>query len=482
MSVQNIYNKLKATIGNDYGVCGLMGNIKAESNMRANNLQNTYAEKFGMSDEQYTEAVDNGSYTDFVNDSAGYGLAQWTYWSRKEKLLKYAQANETSIGDENMQISFLLGELMAGYPAVLEALKNAKTVREASDIVLTKYERPANQSESVQVKRASYGEEFYKQFVQVEENIEGKEESTMKYNANNKPLVCMQTTSRCYKGTKKMTVKGVLWHSTGANNPTLKRYVQPSDNAPDREYWLQLLGKNKYGNDWNHTDRQAGMNCWIGKLEDGTVTTVQTMPWDYRPWGCGSGKNGSCNSGWIQFEICEDDMTGKDYFNKAYKEACEITAYLCDMFNLNPHGYTTLNGIKVPVILCHADSHDLGLGNNHGDIYTWFKKHGKDMDDVRNDVAALMKSTGSQPETPAEPVVPESPAVDKPVFNAYKVKITTDGLNIRKGPGTDNKKVGIINDMGVYTIVEEASGKGATKWGKLKSGAGWISLDYVKKI
>lgn len=480
MGVSNIYQKLKAAIGNDYGVCGLMGNLKAESNMRANNLQNTYAKKFSMSDEEYTKAVDDGSYINFIKDRAGYGLAQWTYWSRKQKLLQYAQAYGCSIGDENMQIDFMIGELMASYPSVLNTLKNATSIREASDCVLTQYEKPANQSESVKAKRAAYGEEFYKQFVQeqAEENTEGKEETAMKYNANSKPLVCMQTTSRCYKNTRKMTVKGVLWHSTAANNPYLKRYVQPSDNAPDREHWLKLLGKNKYNNDWNHTNRQAGMNCWIGKLDDGTVTTVQTMPWNYRPWGCGSGKNGSCNNGWIQFEICEDDMTGKDYFNEVYKEACEITAYLCDMFNLDPHGYTTLNGIKVPVILCHADSHDLGLGTNHGDIYTWFKKHGKDMDDVRNDVAALMKSTSSKPEAPVEPAKPSTPVAS----SSYRVKVTTDALNIRKGPGTNYDIVGCIRDEGVYTIVEEAPDNCKPKWGKLKSGAGWISLGYVKKI
>jgi len=96
----------------------------------------------------------------------------------------------------------------------------------------------------------------------------------MKYSASNKPLVCMQTQSTCYKGTSTMTVKGVLWHSTGANNPNLKRYVQPSDNAADRETMLKLLGTNTNKNDWNHITRQAGLNCWIGKLADGTVTTV----------------------------------------------------------------------------------------------------------------------------------------------------------------------------------------------------------------
>ena len=119
----------------------------------------------------------------------------------------------------------------------------------------------------------------------------------MKYNSSNKPLVCMQTNSTCYKGTRTMTVLGVLWHSTGANNPTLKRYVQPSSTDPDYAKLMNLLGKNNYGNDWNHIDRQAGLNCWIGKLADGTVTTIQTMPWNYRHWGCGSGCKGSCKHG-----------------------------------------------------------------------------------------------------------------------------------------------------------------------------------------
>lgn len=380
----------------------------------------------------------------------------------------------------------------------------------------------------------------------------------MKYNKNNKPLVCMQTTSACYRNTRKMGVKGVLWHSTGANNPMLNRYVQPSDDASDRVYWLHVLGKNQYNNDWNHTNRQAGMNCWIGKLADGSVTTVQTMPWNYRPWGCGRGNNGSCNDGWIQFEICEDNMLNEDYFNKVYKEACEITAYICSMFNLDPRGYTSLNGIKVPVILCHADSHTLGLGGNHGDIYIWFEKYGKDMDDVRNDVAALMNLADSEHETivddagSSEPTVnPEIKAgdivkiaedatyysgkiipawvkgklwivssakgdravIDKSADGkssirspinakhltviseedssdsdaeqesiAYRVKVDVSALNIRKGPGIGYDKTGVIEDNGVYTIVDEAEGEGATKWGKLKSGVGWISLDYVKKI
>ena len=122
----------------------------------------------------------------------------------------------------------------------------------------------------------------------------------MKYNNNNKPLVCMQTNSTCYKGTHKMSViRGILVHSTGANNPTLKRYVQPSSTDANYSTLMKLLGKNAYGNDWNHITRYAGMNAWIGKLADNSVTSVQTMPWDFAPWGCGTGSKGSCNEGWI---------------------------------------------------------------------------------------------------------------------------------------------------------------------------------------
>ena len=67
-------------------------------------------------------------------------------------------------------------------------------------------------------------------------------------------------------------------------------------------------------------------------------------------------------------------------------------------------------------------------------------------------------------------------------FKPYLVKVTTSVLNIRKGAGTNYGTNGAIRDMGVYTIVAEANGQGATKWGKLKSGAGWISLDYTKKV
>jgi hypothetical protein len=192
-----------------------------------------------------------------------------------------------------------------------------------------------------------------------------------------------------------MKIKGILWHSTGANNTNLKRYVQPSKIKPSEDTytkteWLKILGKNLFNNDWNHTTKKAGLNAWVGKLADGTVTAIQTMPWDFKPWGCGLGSKGSCNDGWIQFEICEDKLNDKKYFDLVYQEACELTAYLCKLYNIDPNGTVSYNGAKVPTILCHKDSNRLGLGSNHKDVYHWFSKFGKDMITVRKDVVAIL--------------------------------------------------------------------------------------------
>lgn len=236
----------------------------------------------------------------------------------------------------------------------------------------------------------------------------------MKYTASNKPMECMQTHNRCYTSTgKAMKIKGLLIHSTGANNPTLKRYVQPSAEDPNRAALLAKIGRNTNGNDWNRdgqyvTDKNgkrvyqklsAGLNGWIGKLADGTVVAVKTMPDNYRPWGCGSGPRGSCNDGWLQVEICEDGLTDPAYFAKAYQEAVELFAYWCTVHGLDPNGTTTLNGVKVPVILDHTTSHALGLGSNHGDVGHWFPRHGKSIKTFRADIAKALGTTTKPAET-----------------------------------------------------------------------------------
>lgn len=160
---KTIWNFLKGKGLNDYAVAGIMGNLNAESALRSNNLQQTYERILGYTDDTYTAAVDNGSYTNFVNDCAGYGLAQWTYWSRKQNLLNYAKENNKSIADLTMQLEFLWKELQ-GYKTVMTTLNSATSVKEASDIVLVKYEAPADQSDTMKAKRASYGQKYYDKY------------------------------------------------------------------------------------------------------------------------------------------------------------------------------------------------------------------------------------------------------------------------------------------------------------------------------
>lgn len=258
----------------------------------------------------------------------------------------------------------------------------------------------------------------------------------MKYSKENPPIVCMQTHSTCYRGTSKMKPRGVLWHDTDAGNPNISRYVQPHETDANYAEMIALLGKNRYGNDWNHKYRKAGMNCFLGKLADGTVATVQTMPWDFAPWGCGSGSKGSLNNTHIQFEICDDGYKSKEYFEAVYKEACEITAYLCALYDLDPLGTFSYNGVEVPVITSHAESYKLKLGSNHGDPLKWMKQYGKTMDDARADVAALLRGEEAA-EAPATTPNP-TPA---PVVNTNSIGLRT----LRKGDrGEDVKALQIL--------------------------------------
>ncbi|MBR1485672.1 MAG: hypothetical protein IJ597_00260 [Synergistaceae bacterium] len=158
---ENIWNFLQEKIGNNYGVAALMGNLQAEGSFSSNNLQNSYEKSIGMNDDEYTAAVDNGNYDNFVHDSAGYGIAQWTYYSRKQGLLDFAREKGTSIGDLQTQLEYLWKELSEGYQSVINALKNATSIREASDVVLKQFERPYDQSESACAYRASLGENIY---------------------------------------------------------------------------------------------------------------------------------------------------------------------------------------------------------------------------------------------------------------------------------------------------------------------------------
>ena len=158
-----IWNSLKKAGYTDIAAAGIIGNLFAESGLYPNNLQNTFNKSLGLTDEQYTQQVDNGIYKNWSSDGAGYGLCQWTFSTRKQNLLKYVQSKKVSIGDIGAQVEFMLQEIST-YNGLTDQLNKASTVRQASDIFMLNFERPKDQGESVKAKRAQYAQTYYDRF------------------------------------------------------------------------------------------------------------------------------------------------------------------------------------------------------------------------------------------------------------------------------------------------------------------------------
>lgn len=162
MSEQTIYARLIAAGMSPAGAAGLMGNMQCESAMRASNAQDGMT---SLSDEDYTTAVDNGTYSNFVRDAVGYGLCQWTYCTRKAALLAFAQSHGTSIGDESMQVQFAVQELKSDHAALWAYLCGTADVCTAASRVCTEYERPAVNNISA---RAEAAWEYYRSYAGTE--------------------------------------------------------------------------------------------------------------------------------------------------------------------------------------------------------------------------------------------------------------------------------------------------------------------------
>jgi hypothetical protein len=205
------------------------------------------------------------------------------------------------------------------------------------------------------------------------------------------------TNNACFKAGRTIPPKGIMVHSTGANNPWLKRYIGPDDG---------LLGKNQYNNHWNQDkpdDRQVCVHSFIGKLADGSIATYQTLPWNHRGWHAG----GAANDTHIGFEICEDGLTDTSYFNAVYKEAVELCVYLCKQY-----------GLTEKDIICHSEGHKLGVASNHGDVMHWFPRHGKSMETFRADVKSGL--------APVEPTAPKK--YYRIQLGAFSVKANADAF------------------------------------------------------
>lgn len=165
---KTIWDKLMSHFNNKYGVAALMGNLQAESGLYPDRVQGDVP--YSTYSMDYTADVDSGYIAeyDFVHNGpngGGYGLAQWTYYTRKQGLYsKWKTGGYHSIGSVDLACDFLCEELSSDYKTVYNAIKNATNIKTPSDAVLHDFERPADQSESVENLRASMGEEIYSTF------------------------------------------------------------------------------------------------------------------------------------------------------------------------------------------------------------------------------------------------------------------------------------------------------------------------------
>ena len=256
------------------------------------------------------------------------------------------------------------------------------------------------------------------------------------------------TNNDCYKEKRSLSVRGIMLHSVGCAQPSAMKFITT----------------------WN----QPGVKkCTHGFIDGNTGAVYQTLPWNLSGWHAG----GSANHTHIGVEMCEpstiryttgasfvdlDPSSTKSVVERTYSSAVLLFAQLCQKFSLNP--------LSDGVILSHKEGHHRGIASNHGDPEHLWDSIGLTMDGFRRAVQSAMGTGASSQESAGPSSLP------------FLGKVTADALHIRSGPGTGTSIVGTIRDHGVYTIVETASGPGASMWGKLKSGAGWVSLDYVTPV
>lgn len=443
---QKIWNFLFNHIKNSYGVAGVMGNFQAESGLKSTNLQNSYNTKFNMTDEEYTSAVDSGKYDNFVYDKAGYGLAQWTFWSLKKGLYDYAKQHNKSIGDLELQLEFFMYQMTNQYTSILNTLKTATSVREASDCVLLKFERPADQSESVQIKRAEYGQIFYNRF-----------SNSSKKKGDNVTMEIIQsicTKNPCYTNGRTIIPKGLMLHSVGCPQPSASVFVK----------------------NWNSSSANVCVHAFV----DGNNGKVhQTLPWNRRAWHCGSSGNDThisvemCEPSCIRYTqgssfTCSDLSAARKVAKTTYDSAVELFAYLCKLYNLNP--------LKDGVIVSHAEGHKRGIASNHGDPEHLWRGLGLSytMNGFRNDVKKAMGgSYSSSSSTTSSSSSSNSSSGNTTSFPSvpFFVRVLVDDLNIRTSPSMGNNTTGKFTGKGKFTITQVSG-----QWGKLKSDAGWIFL------
>ncbi len=418
------------------GAAGLMGNIYAESGLVPTNLQNSFEKKLGYTDAAYTAAVDNGSYKNFVRDSAGYGLCQWTYWSRKQALFAFCQSKGTSIGDLEMQLEFMYKELSENYGTVLSELRSATSVLQASNAVLLKYERPADQSSAVQSRRASYGQVYYDKFASKTTQTEGGK--TMGY--TNSSLVDCVVKSPNHSGRRTHSIDRLTPHCV-----------------------VGQLSAESIGSCFTSSSVQASCNYGIGK--DGRV--VLCVDEANRSWCSSSNAN---DQRAITIECASGMKEPYEMNDVVYEKLIKLCADIC---RRNGKNKVVWKGSKEAALAYEPKSNEMVLTAhrffaNKSCPGNWLYSR---YSDLANRINALLgsgsTSTGGNTSGSTSTTTPSKTNTNFP-NTPFTVNVLVSDLNIRKTPNGD-----IVGQTGkgVFTITTVSNG-----WGKLKSGAGWIYL------
>lgn len=473
---QKIWNYLKSNGLNNYGAAGLMGNLFAESGLISNNLQDIYNQKLGLSDEEYTNKVNDGTYTNFIKDSAGYGLAQWTWHSRKKNLLNYAKSKGKSIGDLDMQLEFLIQELISSYATVLATLKTASSVQEASNIVLTKFECPADQSAATQAKRASYGMKYYNKYA--DEN-----NSTINYNEGGTLNMGTKTYTKGISTklstnftSKEFDCKGVGCCSSTPINSQLVEYLQQIRDHFNKPititsgYRCTTHNKNIGG--------ATGSRHTKGDAADIVVSGITPAEVAQYAESIGIKGIGLYETNTDGHFVHIDTRSTKSFWYgqaQAYRSTFGGSTTSSTATSTN-NTYLLIYGNKGDAVKelqekLLALGYDLGSYGADGQYGAATQKAVKKFqaDNELDDDGIAGSLTLEKLEEKYSALSSSS--------NSTSYKVTATLLNVRQGPGTNYP---IVSRLSKGTkIVREASQSG---WTKIKSPAGWVSEEYIEKI
>lgn len=280
------------------------------------------------------------------------------------------------------------------------------------------------------------------------------------------------TDSDCYKSGVQSGCIGVQVHSTGANNPYLRRYVQPDDGR---------LGANKNGNSHNRPGVDVCANAYIGRTADGTVAVYQTLPWDTRCWISGKGRNGNANRlGYIGFEICEDDLASEYYFEAAVMTAAvNLTAHLCKLMGTTPGAVVdSFPEGEALAVMDHSELARLGIASGHADISHWLRRYGKQMRDFRAEVEAAMAEGVMVNYVDA---AQNADAEEWMSVNEPRVVWSQNGgyVNLREQPSTASRELARL-DPG--TLVQVTAMTGVWSRVEWEDRTGYMMTEFLRRI